>query len=341
MSKSLSTRRITLALLMAFALPVNFARGAGTDDSLTVRMKRIEQNLSLRAEKLDPAYASINTQLGDVKRDLQNLGDSLGLSDRELTSPNDIDPMFLELQRQANELQDQLVQTKGYQTQLAQQARRFRNIEAAMPARANVTYTIRIVRDPSVPSSITNSTLINYADIAMGWIKAASRSVGGAYFSHTIQFYANWNLTGCDNVTIPGHGYSNIYYLYFRYNETKMNGWAACGDYALVDLSPSYWCAGFWYPNWNDLVATTHELGHVFGASHASCSFYDPWKYNDNECGTSNNTQCSSSGDTCSKETCDNTAYCGQEYYDAYYNNTRVICANDGRQIKDYVNKHQ
>lgn len=344
--------RAAIPALLMLPLVLLASRSSGAEDSLITKMKRAERELTAKAQQMDPEFARLSAELEDTKSQLRQMTDAFALPETEITSPAQMDSFMQMLQQDANDLQDRLSKTVGYQRLMAWEASRFRQILDSAPRPASTaavipTFTFQAVRDPSVSSStFPDGTLRNWIDVGVAWIVAyAKQANGGVYpFYYSVaSSVLSYNLTGCSTVTVPWLGGGKTHYVYFRYNETRMNGWSdGCGTYALIDISPSYTCAGFWYPNWLDNVATEHEIGHILGQEHADCAWYNPYKYNDNECGSNgNNTKCSRAYDTCNQESCDSTRYCNQEYYDAYYKTARVICTNDSKQTLDYCANQQ
>lgn len=326
---------------------------AAAEDPTLARMLRMERRVTAQAERTDPAYARVAAQLHAVKTELMEAVEDARRSDAAIPAPILLDPVVQELQKHANELQEQLVQTEGYRRLLQKEVRQFRKIfdreRKAQPASslAIPLYTFQAVRDTQLSkTTYPDSVLNNLIELGLGWIKAAAKTAnGGTYaFDYIVQLKTRESdLTGCssDEVTIPLATSNGWHHVYFRYNESKFNGWGTCNGYALVDLNPSWSisCGRLWYPDWADAVATQHEIGHVLGMSHATCEWTDPYKYNDNEGAASSGT-CTAEYDTCNKETIDDTAGCNMEYYDAYFWETKVPCTNDAKHVVEFAKKY-
>lgn len=290
------------------------------------------------AARKDPTYARLKQEqellkrefFGHMQKHQVQIGDE-GMLEGDL--PAEVTMALADL----NEVTAALERTKGHRMYIhsvAQQAVASRNKAkppVPVPAATAATtykYYINIYRDPSVPAYYLDYTLKDYVNSAMGTI--SSEVWWNTWFSIDVQWqingvYRTRDLSGCGSGN-PVGGSGNTFNVYFRNGEMGHNGYGAAGSWAIIELSPPWSCNWSW--NWDNQPTTTHEIGHIFGAQH----------YRYSQCGSYNDTECSSNG--CGFEWCDSAAFpvCVEEYADAgFYGVYDDFCPNDEQCLINFV----
>lgn len=310
--------------------PISAGPGTPGADTKTERvsayyaaMAAEERELDQLADQHDDRYAALRAahqaEVGAFLEKAHELGAMFG-GEGEILDP--VPKELLPLLQRVNKLTARLERSKGYQWRVAEQARRAlestKNPGTYATSVTYTDYTICIYRDPSAGTS-SQSELTNLVNAAIGKIKSAVEwhSGGTRSIRWTTEWHGSYDLSGCFPSAPGGSGTTR--YIYFRRNEQQHQGVGWCGNYAIVDLFPTGACVWNW--NWPDAAATTHELGHVFGANHGS--YATCGEYNDKDCGTSG----------CGKQSCDSSVYCVEEYADAGWGRTTSFCWADASQL--------
>lgn len=302
------------------------------------KQRQLAAGFEKAAFRKDPAYARLKKQHDELnKRVFALMHENQVVVGAEGQLDSDVPEELAEAMMDFREVTVAMEKTKGYRqfihavAEQALNARQERNSSQLLPAAVATTtkkYYINIYRDPSVPWYTPDYTLKDYVNTAMGTI--SSEVWWNTYASYDVAWqingvYRNVDLSGCGAGSPPG-GSGSTFNVVFRSGEAGYNGWGVTGSWAEIELSPPYACRWTW--DWDNQPTTTHEIGHVFGANH----------YTYTQCGSYNDTECSSNG--CGFEWCDSAAFpvCVEEYADAgFYGVYDDFCPNDEKCLINYV----
>ena len=285
--------------------------------------------IETEARSLDPDYAALKLELEVLTERLLQLHTDLGLEiDGEGAILGPIPAPAQAVLDRVNEVAAAIDLTEGHRhyvyaaAEAARSGARSRDGSVALKVTSK-HFNLQVYRDPSVPtSSYSNSLLVGYVDAAMGGIRSAILSASGGNYdiSWTTTYSGTAYLYGCGAPSASGGSGVN-FKVYFRRGESSNNGWGWTGSHAVIDLTPGC-SSGAW--DWDNVIITIHELGHVFSADHApsSCTDY----FNDRDCGSIE----------CGFDFCDLFTACVMEYADGG-TGTSGFCGDDKSKMYSFV----